>query len=48
MNSHLGEPGRAISGPPGIDGHPGPSGLPGAKGNSNESSKYFNNDTCNL
>ena len=30
--SHLGEPGRSISGPPGIDGYPGQSGLPGAKG----------------
>ena len=28
----IGEPGRAISGPPGIDGYPGQSGLPGAKG----------------
>ena len=28
----LGEPGRAIPGPPGIDGYPGQSGLPGAKG----------------
>ena len=28
----LGEPGRALPGPPGIDGYPGQSGLPGAKG----------------
>jgi len=30
--SFIGEPGRSISGPPGIDGYPGQSGLPGAKG----------------
>lgn len=29
---HLGEPGRSIPGPPGIDGYPGPAGLSGAKG----------------
>lgn len=28
----IGEPGRSIPGPPGIDGYPGQSGLPGAKG----------------
>jgi hypothetical protein len=31
----IGEPGRSIAGPPGIDGYPGPAGLSGAKGNSN-------------
>jgi len=30
----IGEPGRSIPGPPGIDGYPGPSGLPGPKGKS--------------
>ncbi len=30
----IGEPGRSIPGPPGIDGYPGQSGLPGAKGKS--------------
>jgi hypothetical protein len=29
----IGEPGRSIPGPPGIDGYPGQSGLPGSKGN---------------
>jgi hypothetical protein len=30
----IGDPGRSIAGPPGIDGYPGQSGLPGAKGES--------------
>ncbi len=30
----IGEPGRSIPGPPGIDGYPGQSGLPGTKGKS--------------
>ncbi len=30
----IGEPGRSIAGPPGIDGYPGQSGLAGAKGKS--------------
>jgi hypothetical protein len=28
----LGEPGRSLPGPPGVDGYAGQSGLPGAKG----------------
>jgi hypothetical protein len=28
----IGDPGRSISGPPGLDGYPGQPGLPGSKG----------------
>jgi hypothetical protein len=33
--SFIGDPGRSISGQPGIDGYPGQSGLPGPKGKNN-------------